>query len=77
MALVEPPHRSAATLDTGSRHCRDDLTERHVGLLDDEPEQKMHISSSGETLPPLGFASMLPVSLQRCIQITTTLGLIP
>jgi hypothetical protein len=34
-------------------------------------------SSSGETLPPLDLAAMLPVSLQRCIQITTTLGLIP
>src|SRR6201988_5126441 len=41
------------------------------------PSRKCTCSSSGETLPPLGFASMLPVSLQRCIQITTTLGLIP
>jgi hypothetical protein len=32
-------------------------------------------SSSGEVLPPLGFAATLPVSSQRWAQITTTLGL--
>ena len=34
-------------------------------------------SSSGDTLPPLGFAAILPVAFQRCAQITATLGLIP
>ena len=33
--------------------------------------------SSGEVLPPLGFAATLPVSSNRCTQITTTLGLSP
>jgi hypothetical protein len=33
--------------------------------------------SSGEVLPPLGFAATLPVSSKRYIQITTTLGLSP
>jgi hypothetical protein len=33
--------------------------------------------SSGEVLPPLGFAATLPVVSKRCAQITTTLGLIP
>jgi hypothetical protein len=43
MALEEPPHRGAATLDTYTRHCRDDLIKRHVGLPGDEAEQKMHM----------------------------------
>jgi hypothetical protein len=32
-------------------------------------------SSSGEVLPPFGMAATLPVSCQRWVQITTTLGL--
>src|SRR5271156_4345938 len=43
MALVEPPQRGAAALDSGSRHCADDLIERHVGLLDDQPEQEIRV----------------------------------
>jgi hypothetical protein len=31
--------------------------------------------SSGEMLPPLGFAAKLPVYSQRCVQRTTTLTL--
>jgi type IV pilus assembly protein PilM len=39
-----------------------------------EIKRRVACSSRGEVLPPLGLASTLPVSLQRCIQITTTLA---
>jgi hypothetical protein len=41
------------------------------------PSRNSACCSSGEVLPPLGFAATLPVSSKRCTQITTTLGLIP
>ncbi len=43
MALVEPPQRGAATPDSGSRHCRDDFIERHVGLLGDQLKQEFRM----------------------------------
>jgi hypothetical protein len=41
------------------------------------PSKNSACRSNGEVLPPLGFAAMLPVSSNRCTQITTTLGLSP
>src|SRR6516225_4182028 len=43
VTLVEPPHRSATALDSGSRHCHDDLIEGHVGLLHNQPEQEFRV----------------------------------
>src|SRR6516165_4476860 len=43
VTLVEPPHRSATALDSGSRHCQDDLIEGHVGLLHNQPEQEFRV----------------------------------
>jgi hypothetical protein len=39
------------------------------------PRKNSACSSSGEVLPPLGFAATLPVASQRWAQSTTTLGL--
>jgi hypothetical protein len=41
------------------------------------PNRNSACASSGEVLPPLGFGATLPVIAQRCVQIITTLGLIP
>jgi hypothetical protein len=38
------------------------------------PSKNSAYSSSGEVLPPLGFAATLPVCSQRWAQITTTLA---
>jgi hypothetical protein len=39
------------------------------------PNKNSACSSSGEVLPPLGFAATLPVASQRWAESTTTLGL--
>jgi len=45
------------------------------GCSTTSPNKNPACSSSGDVLPPLGFAATLPVSSQRRAQITTTLGL--
>ena len=73
--FVEPPDRCATPCDAGSRHSRNDLIQRHIRLLDGQSEQKLTMFIKRRVLPPIGLASMLPIAIQRCIQITTTLGL--
>jgi hypothetical protein len=41
-------------------------------LTGNQTKQKLGMSSSGDTLPPLVLATMLPVALQRCTRITMT-----
>src|SRR5205085_4888426 len=41
------------------------------------PSRNSACFSNGEVLPPLGLGATLPVASQRCVQIITTLGLIP
>ena len=76
-ASEEPPHRAAAACDPAFAHRRDDLVQRQVPLFAIRPSRNSACCSSGEMLPPLGFAAALPVSSKLCTQITTTLGLIP
>ena len=74
-ASEEPPHRAAAACDPAFAHRRDDLVQRQVRWLAIRPSRNSACCSSGEMLPPLGFAATLPVPSKRCTQITTTLGL--
>src|SRR5215510_8721400 len=66
VAFVEPPHRRAAALDPCFRHCRDDLVQCRVPLLDSQSEQefRMFIKRRGATAARLCFdASCLSPTL--------------
>ena len=75
--IIEPPDRAATSCDASSRHRRNNLIQRHIRPLDGQSEQKlrMFIKRRGAATARPGFNAS--ARLERCIQITTTLGLIP
>src|SRR5262245_27660217 len=74
-SLKEPPHRAAAAWDAFFRMAATISSNVKSGCSTISPSKNSACSSSGEVLPPLGFAAMLPVSSQRWAQSPTTLGL--